>query len=44
VEYMCVPKSSYLLQLHCINEETKLMTIVIHIVTSLEIAKLKFIL
>jgi hypothetical protein len=43
-EYMCVPKSSSLLQLHCINEEKKLMTIVVHLVTSLEIAKLKYIL
>jgi hypothetical protein len=41
---MSVPKSSSLLQLHCINEEKKLMTIVVHLVTSLEIAKLKFIL
>jgi hypothetical protein len=43
VEYMCVPESSSLLQLHCINEEKKLMTIVVHLVISLEIAKLKFI-
>jgi hypothetical protein len=44
VEYMCVPKSSSLLQLHCINEEKKLMTIVMHLVTSFEIVELKFIL
>jgi hypothetical protein len=41
LECMCVPKSSSLLQLHCINEEKKLMTIIVHLVISFEICRVK---